>query len=196
VATSAYLAAVYLSADAARLGERELERSFRVRALIAGVAAGALAIAGLLVLRSDAAALYHRLVARPGLPALVISIVAGVLAVALVWQSKFELARYTAALAVAAIIAGLGAGPAAKFPSRPDRRAGGRATRHAGARRGRGHRRRGDPRWHCCSGSSYAAGSIQARPATAPLPPLWGAPPSRRCCRAARQAGRSISTPP
>ena len=47
VATSAYLAAVYLSADAARRNERELERAFRVRALGAGVVAGALALAGI-----------------------------------------------------------------------------------------------------------------------------------------------------
>lgn len=55
--TAAYLAAVYLSADAVTLGEPELERSLRPRALIAGLAAGAIAIGGLLVLRSDAGAL-------------------------------------------------------------------------------------------------------------------------------------------
>jgi cytochrome d ubiquinol oxidase subunit II len=106
VATSAYLAAVYLSADAVRLGQAELERSFRTRALIAGVAAGATALGGLLVLRLDAGGLYHRLVAGPGLVALLVSVVAGICAVALVWRSRFELARYAASLAVAAIIAG------------------------------------------------------------------------------------------
>ena len=106
VATSAYLAAVYLSADAVRLGEAELEREFRRRALLSGVIAGALALAGLLVLRADAGELYHRLIAGAGLSALIVSIVAGVAAVALVWWSRFELARYAAALAVAAIIAG------------------------------------------------------------------------------------------
>src|SRR5919107_3494693 len=38
VATSSYLAAVYLAADARRLGEPVLERDFRLRALWAGVA--------------------------------------------------------------------------------------------------------------------------------------------------------------
>ena len=52
---------------------------------------------------------------------------------ALVWRRRFEPARYTAALAVAAIIAGLGAGPAADAAAGPDDRAGGRAPRHAGA---------------------------------------------------------------
>ena len=106
VATSAYLAAVYLAADAVRLGEPELASSFRGRALIAGVLAGAIAFGGLLVLRADAGGLYHRLVAGAGLAALVVSSVAGVAAVGLVWKSRFELARYAAALAVAAIIAG------------------------------------------------------------------------------------------
>ncbi len=106
VITGAYLAAVYLSADAVRLGQPELARKFRVRALIAGVLAGVLALGGLVVLRSDAASLYRGLTSGAGLVALVISILAGLCALALVWRSRFELARYAAALAVAAIIAG------------------------------------------------------------------------------------------
>ena len=106
IATSAYLAAVYLSADARRLGHGDLEREFRTRALLAGALAGGLALGGLAVLHSDAHRLYHRLVSGPGLPALIVSILAGVAALALVWRSRFEPARYTAALAVAAIIAG------------------------------------------------------------------------------------------
>src|SRR5438105_8910786 len=106
VATAAYLAAVYLSADAVRLDEPELARQFRTRALTAGLIAGAIAIGGLAVLHSDATPLYHRLVNGDGLAALVVSILAGVCTLALVWRSHFELARYTAALAVVAIIVG------------------------------------------------------------------------------------------
>jgi cytochrome d ubiquinol oxidase subunit II len=106
VLTSAYLAAVYLSADAVRLGHKDLEGAFRTRALIAGVAAGAVSIAGLVVLHSDAHRLYHRLLAGPGLPALIVSVLAGIIALWFVWRSRFESARYSAALAVAAIIAG------------------------------------------------------------------------------------------
>jgi cytochrome d ubiquinol oxidase subunit II len=106
VATSAYLAAVYLAADAARLEEPWLERQFRWRALITGVVAGGLALGGLAVLHSDAHVLYHRLLDGPGLPALIISLIAGLAAVALVALRRFEPARYSAALAVAAIIAG------------------------------------------------------------------------------------------
>jgi cytochrome bd ubiquinol oxidase subunit II len=106
VTTAAYLAAVYLSADAVRLGQPELARQFRARALGAGLVAGAIALGGLAVLHSDAHPLYHGLVNGEGLACLIVSILAGLSTLALVWRSRFELARYTAALAVAAIIAG------------------------------------------------------------------------------------------
>jgi cytochrome d ubiquinol oxidase subunit II len=106
VATSAYLAAVYLAADAARLGEDKLERRFRTRALGAGLAAGVIAVGGLAVLHADAHPLYHQLLAGDGLPALIVSMLAGLSTLGLVWTRRFERARYTAALAVAAIIAG------------------------------------------------------------------------------------------
>jgi cytochrome d ubiquinol oxidase subunit II len=106
VVTSAYLAAVYLSADAVRLGEPDLEGEFRVRALIAGVVAGAVALAGLVVLHSDAHRIFHRLLAGPGLPALILSMLAGGSTMLLVWRRRYEPARYTAALAVAAIVGG------------------------------------------------------------------------------------------
>jgi cytochrome d ubiquinol oxidase subunit II len=106
VATAAYLAAVFLCADAARLGEPTLERKFRTRALAAGLVSGAIALAGLPVLHSDAQPLYHRLVEGRGLIGLLASIVAGCATLALVWRKRYEASRYTAALAVAAIIAG------------------------------------------------------------------------------------------
>jgi cytochrome d ubiquinol oxidase subunit II len=106
VVVSAYLAAVYLSADAVRLGDSWLERQFRARALIAGSIAGAIAIGGLFVLHGDAYSLYSRLVSAPGLIALIGSASAGLLTLALVGRHRYESARYSAALAVAAIIAG------------------------------------------------------------------------------------------
>ncbi len=106
VALGAYLAAVYLAADAARRALPEMERTFRTRALAAGVVAGALALAGLAVLRADARGLYDALVSGDGLPALVVSAIAGVGTLALVWARRYEAARYSAALAVAAIVAG------------------------------------------------------------------------------------------
>ena len=106
VATAAYLAAVFLCADAARLGETTLERKFRTRALAAGLVSGAIALAGLAVLHSDAEPLYHRLLEGRGLIGLLASIIAGCATLALVWWKRYEASRYTAALAVAAIIAG------------------------------------------------------------------------------------------
>jgi cytochrome d ubiquinol oxidase subunit II len=106
VASAAYLAAVYLAADAARLGQTDLEQRFRTRALGAGLAAGAIAVGGVVVLHSDAHPLYHHLLDGDGLPALIVSVLAGLGTLGLVWTRRFERARYTAALAVAAIIAG------------------------------------------------------------------------------------------
>jgi cytochrome d ubiquinol oxidase subunit II len=106
VVVAAYLAAVYLAADAARQDDRALESAFRVRALGAGVLAGAVAVAGLFVLHSDAHPLYHGLLDGDGLGGVIVSAVAGATTLALVWLRRFVLARYSAALAVAAMIAG------------------------------------------------------------------------------------------
>jgi cytochrome d ubiquinol oxidase subunit II len=106
VLAAAYIAAVFLAADAVRAGEEELAERFRVRALLAGVMAGALAVGGLAVAHADAHFLYGPLVTGSGLPALIVSGAAGVATLMLVLARRYEPARYTAALAVAAIIAG------------------------------------------------------------------------------------------
>jgi len=106
VATSSYLAAVFLAADAVRQDESDLARRFRARALAAAIVAGALAVAGLIVIHADARPLYRGLIHGNGLPALIVSVLAGLAAVAMVWRRRFEPARYIAAVAVAAIVAG------------------------------------------------------------------------------------------
>ncbi len=106
VAFCAYLAAVYLAADAARRGDADLAAAFRARALGAGALSGVLSIAGLVVLHHDAYRLYHELVAGDGLPAVIVSVIAGLATFALVVRTRFEPARYSAAVAVAAIVAG------------------------------------------------------------------------------------------
>jgi cytochrome bd ubiquinol oxidase subunit II len=106
VAASAYLAAVYLAADAHHDGLDVLERDLRVRALAAGLAAGAIAIAGIFVVKEDNHQLYRSLTSGQALPAVIVSAVGGIAALALVYRRRFEWARYSAALAVAAIIAG------------------------------------------------------------------------------------------
>jgi cytochrome bd ubiquinol oxidase subunit II len=106
VASAAYAAAVFLSGDAERQGDHALAERFRARALAAGIAAGAVAIAGLVVLRFDAERLFRRLTQGAGLPALLGSLIAGSSTLALVWRRRYEPARYTAALTIAATIAG------------------------------------------------------------------------------------------
>jgi cytochrome d ubiquinol oxidase subunit II len=108
VAACGYLAAVYLSADARRLGARTLELDFRDRALVSGVVAGALALTGLLVVRDDVQSLWDGLSRDWGAAMVAVSAAAGVTSLILVWRSRFEPARAAAALAVAAIVAGWG----------------------------------------------------------------------------------------
>jgi cytochrome d ubiquinol oxidase subunit II len=106
VVTSAYLAAVYLAADCTRRGEAQLARDFRIRALVAGPLAGVLAIAGLVAVHHSAHPLYHELLDGRALPAVLVSATAGIVAIGLVCRRLFEPARYVAALAIAAVLAG------------------------------------------------------------------------------------------
>src|SRR3954447_11553952 len=106
VTMASYLAAVFLCADATKRGDQGLEEQFRRRALGAGIVAGVIAVAGLGVIAGDADRIFHRLTTGVALAGLVISLVAGVATLALVWRRQYELSRYAAAVAVAAIIAG------------------------------------------------------------------------------------------
>jgi cytochrome d ubiquinol oxidase subunit II len=106
VSASAYLAAVYLAADAVHAGEHDLEQAFRSRALGAGVVAGAVALAGLFIVNDRNHALFHSLLSGTALAAVITSLLAGAATLALVYFRRFEAARYGAALAVASLIAG------------------------------------------------------------------------------------------
>jgi cytochrome d ubiquinol oxidase subunit II len=106
VVTAAYLAAVFLCADAVRRGDAVLERKFRARALAAGLVSGPIALGGIAVVRSDARPLYHHLVEGRGLIGLVVSVVAGAATLVLVWRRRYEASRYSASIAVAAVVAG------------------------------------------------------------------------------------------
>jgi cytochrome bd ubiquinol oxidase subunit II len=106
VITGAYLSSVYLAGDSVRTGLPDLARAFRTRALIAGVAAGVVAIGGLLVLREDARPLFDGLTSGGGLVFVIASAVAGGLTLGLIWSERYEIARYTAAAAVACVTIG------------------------------------------------------------------------------------------
>jgi cytochrome bd ubiquinol oxidase subunit II len=108
IATGAYLAAVFMAADAVRAGLPDLVDAFRARALGAAVTAGALAIGGIFVVREDAPELYDGLTSGAGLVAVIGSVVAGVLTAALLWRGRFAPARFSSAAAVGAVIVGLG----------------------------------------------------------------------------------------
>ena len=77
VLTGAYLAAVYLAGDSVRAEQPDLARAFRARALLAGGASGAVAIGGLLVLRSDSRPLFDGLTSGGGLAMVIVSALAG-----------------------------------------------------------------------------------------------------------------------
>ena len=106
VLTGAYLAAVYMAADAERAGLADLVSEFRARALASGVAAGALAIGAIFVLREDAPDLSDGLTSGAGLAFVVASAIAGIVTLALVWTRRFAAARWSAAAAVATVTVG------------------------------------------------------------------------------------------
>ena len=103
VATSAYLAAVFLVSDSRRAGDADLEHYFTMRALGAAVAAGALALAGILVFRSDARYIYDGLVGD-ALPLVILSAACGLGVLALLQRRARRGARVLAVGAVAAVI--------------------------------------------------------------------------------------------
>jgi cytochrome bd ubiquinol oxidase subunit II len=106
VAMAAYLAAVYLAADAARVGRADLADAFRARALGTGVVAGGLALGGLAIVRDDATRIWDGLTSGSGLAAVIVSGLAGVATLGLVFRRRYGPARVGAALAVATIVAG------------------------------------------------------------------------------------------
>jgi cytochrome bd ubiquinol oxidase subunit II len=106
IATSAYLAAVWLTADAKRADRPDLVEAFRRRALVMGTVAGALAIGGLFVLKSDAERVFNGLTSGAGLAAVVASALAGVATIFWDARGRFETARWSAAFAVGFIVAG------------------------------------------------------------------------------------------
>ena len=107
VAVCAYLAAVFLVADARRRSDDELAGYFRRRAIAAAVVAGGLAIGAIPVLAVDAPVLAHELTAR-GWPLVVASGILGATALALLWRDQPRGTRACAVGAVVAVLAGWG----------------------------------------------------------------------------------------
>jgi cytochrome d ubiquinol oxidase subunit II len=110
VASGAYLAAVFLIADAR---EGALERYFARRALVAAVVAGALAVAGIFALQDEARYLYDRLTDQ-ALPLVVVSGLCGLGVLALLFREARG--RALRPLAVAAVVAVIWGWGVAQFP--------------------------------------------------------------------------------
>jgi cytochrome bd ubiquinol oxidase subunit II len=106
VANCAYLASVFLVNDARAADDGELERYFRVRALAAGLIAGAVAALGLVALRDDARALFDDLVSD-ALPLVILSAVCGVATLVQLARGGGG-TRPLAVLAVATVVWGWG----------------------------------------------------------------------------------------
>ncbi len=107
VAVCAYLAAVFLVADARRRSDDVLAGYFRRRAIAAAVVAGGLAIGAIPVLAVDAPVLAAELTAR-GWPLVVASGILGATALALLWRDRPRGTRVCAVGAVVAVLAGWG----------------------------------------------------------------------------------------
>jgi cytochrome d ubiquinol oxidase subunit II len=107
VATSAYVAAVFLVSDARRAGSADLERYFTARALRAALVAGAFAIAGIAVLHADARYVYDRLTSN-ALPLVILSGLCGLAVLVLLRRGASRGARPLAVGALVAVIWGWG----------------------------------------------------------------------------------------
>ncbi len=107
VAACGYLAAVYLTVEAERRGDRPMRAYFTRRAQAAAVVAGALSLATLAELHGSNPALYGRLTGR-ALPLVVLAGVCGLTVLILLTAGRLRGVRVLAALGVAAVIWGWG----------------------------------------------------------------------------------------
>jgi cytochrome d ubiquinol oxidase subunit II len=107
VLACAFTAAVFLTAEARRRDDGRLERYFRRRAQVTAVGTGAVALAGIAVLYSDAPRLFDGLLSR-ALPLVLLSGACGIAALALLHRAPARLLQGLAATAVASVVAGWG----------------------------------------------------------------------------------------
>ncbi len=109
VGTCVFLAGVFLTADAARAGREALASSLRRRSFGVGAVTGALVLVALVPIQRDAPTLARGL-ATQAAPLVVLSALAGVVALVLLWRRSYSTARVGAVVAVASVVAGWGIG--------------------------------------------------------------------------------------
>lgn len=107
VGTTAFLAAVFLTSEAARVGDADLYQRCRIRAIGSGVVTGAASLIGVAPLEHDAPLLFDRLNGR-ALPLMVLAALCGAGAIAAVWAHRASLARPLAAGAVGSVVTAWG----------------------------------------------------------------------------------------
>jgi cytochrome d ubiquinol oxidase subunit II len=109
VTTCAFLAGVFLTADADRVGIPGLAEWLRGRTLAVGIVSGLIVFAGLYPVLHDSPTLSHRLIGA-ALPLLVLAALAGVLTLLVLYRRSYSMARFFAAAAVGAVVTGWGVG--------------------------------------------------------------------------------------
>lgn len=107
VTVCAYLAAVYLAFDAARLDQPDMHEYFRRRAIGSGVVAGVVAAIGIVVFHADSTYLYDGLTSR-AVPLVILSGICGIGSLALLLRGAARGARFLSVGAVAAVVIGWG----------------------------------------------------------------------------------------
>jgi cytochrome d ubiquinol oxidase subunit II len=103
----AFVAAVFLTAEARRRDDAELASWFGRRARVSAFVAGAVALGGIAVLHADAPRLFDGLVSR-GLPLVLVSAACGLAALLLLGRLAPRLLQLLAVTAAATIVAGWG----------------------------------------------------------------------------------------
>ena len=109
VAVGAYIAAIFLTREAAARRDYANQRYFRYRATIAGALAGALSLATLAVLHASDHALYHGLTGR-AMPLLIVGAACGLAVLVLLRLDRSTALRPLAGIGVAAVVWGWGVG--------------------------------------------------------------------------------------
>jgi cytochrome bd ubiquinol oxidase subunit II len=109
VGSCAFLAGTFLVADARRGGDDALAEHLRSRALAVSAVTGAVVFAALVPILQDAPTLSDGLTGQAA-PLVVVSALAGAATLWLLLRRRYDLARYTAVAAVAAVVSGWGVG--------------------------------------------------------------------------------------
>ncbi|WP_262283949.1 cytochrome d ubiquinol oxidase subunit II [Micromonospora sp. MA102] len=107
VGVCAFVAAVFLTAEARTRADARLEGWFRRRAQASAVTTGAVALAGIAILHADAGRLFDGLTSR-GLPLVLISAACGLASIALLHRAAPRLLQALAVGAAGTVVAGWG----------------------------------------------------------------------------------------